>query len=120
VSNRPWLADRVIRPGDWVIEQVPEWGSTAGERKRRPVMVLDHVDINSSGPTRLVPLSCSSWDEERILIEADDDNMLSRNCSAVPAGMFSLDASDVIIRPPYGNVGEEALDAVMEVVDVQA
>jgi len=115
VSNRPWLDNRVIRPGDIIIEQVPDWAM-----KRRPVIVLDIVANNSSGPKRLVPLSCSSWDVDRIQIEADDDNMLSRNCSAVPAGTFSLDASDVIIRPPRGNVGQEMLDAVMEAVDVQA
>ena len=120
MSNRPWLDERVIIPGDIIIEQVPDWLSSTGVRKRRPVIVLDTVVNNSSGPKRLVPLSCSSWDGDRIQIEADDDNMLSRNCSAVPAGTFSLDASDVIVRPPHGNVGEEVLEAVMEAVDVQA
>ncbi len=120
MSNRPWLDNRVIRPGDIIIEQVPDWCSHTGVRKRRPVIVLDIVDNNSSGPRRLVPLSCSTWDEDSIQIEADDDNMLSRNCSAVPAGTFSLDASDVIIRPPHGNVGQEMLEVVMEAVDVQA
>ena len=115
MSNRPWLDSRVIRPGDIIIEQVPDW-----EMKRRPVIVLDTVDNNSSGPRRLVPLSCSTQNGDSIQIEADDDNMLSRNCSAVPAETFSLDASDVIIRPPRGNVGQEVLEAVMGAVDVQA
>jgi len=120
VRNRPWLQDRVHRPGGILITKVAFEADSSRKAKFRPVVVLDEVDINSSGTVRLIPLSTSSWGDDRITIEADDDNRLPQDSSAVPSAVFSLDASDVIIRPPKGNVSKAILNELYEAVeDVQ-
>ena len=120
MSNRPWLQDRVHRPGGILITKVVFEEDPTHKAKFRPVVVLDEVDINSSGTVRLIPLSTSSWGDNRITIEADDDNRLPQDSSAVPSAVFSLDASDVIIRPPKGNVSKAILSELYEAVeDVQ-
>mgnify|MGYP001257147284 CR=1 FL=1 len=118
--NRPWLANRVISPGSIILIEVIFNNDQTRKAKYRPVIVLAEVDINSSGTVDMVPLSSTAWGDDLISIEADEDNMLSRDSSAVPSAVFSLDASDVIIRPPKGNVGEDVLNAVYEAIeDVQ-
>ena len=118
--DRPWLANRVIKPGDIILTPFGFDDDPTNTVKYRPVVVLDEVDINSSGTIDIVPLSASGWGDDLISIEANDDNGLPRDSSAVPSALMSLDASDVIIRPPKGNVGDDVLNELFEAVeDVQ-
>ena len=119
--DRPWLANRVIKPGDIILAPFVFDDDPTRTAKYRPVVVLDEVDINSSGTIDIVPLTASAWGGDLISIEADDDNGLPRDSSAVPSALMSLDASDIIIRPPRGNVGDDVLNKLFEAVeDVQS
>ena len=89
--DRPWLANRVIKPGDIILTPFGFDDAPTNTVKYRPVEVLDEVDINSSGTVDIVPLSASGW----------GDDLIS-------------------IRPPKGNVGDDVLNELFEAVeDVQ-